>query len=421
MSKVLKTFADGDDYYIDIPASTGVYVEVTISPTTLSSFQITLPEGSTILPSLSSDVIINESVEGTFEIYSIDSSELTPRTKVSFYVYTLPEALGGQAVFKSLEKPTSLVLNEKFSENNYDESWDSQGQDPDEVGSVSFDSTGLQVSWNDVPYSYKQKFPVDGPFGGINSYGEDGYLKNISIYLNGIGELSQDMATPYTEDDPQYGQYVPEVVYFGIQLEGREEGKSVYLALAHTDLPSGFTSGDIITGTSTTTKMIIVPDEPTLISLTDYNDFLGGGVTNVYMTGPSGLDIDNNFDSIVFNNPSSEADWIDVTDNTYWSPHNGYWSGDYWNDSPADMYLSTIGTWADDFRPTKVRITCDVGSPPLQVSIGTSSGGIGFAYDANYVSGTILDVNCTSDIERMNLYASGYTSGTKIYKIEFLI
>lgn len=426
----IESMQTGYDYFYTLPFGSSAYVQVTLPPGANSQVSVSLPEGTSILPVESSNdnVKVTTTVEenNTTLIHAIDtdSSNIVPAT-LNLVLYTLPDALGGQVMFNSPTAPTIIRLEEKFSEDDYDASWSDEGSDPDVVGSVSFDAADLDVLWGDVPYAFKQKFPSDGPFGGVDSYGEDGYLKNVSVYLGGEGVLDQDMATPFDEEDSRYGEHVPEVVYFGIYLVGRQVGYGVYLALAHTMLPNGFTSGDTIVGATTRTKMIIIPAESTLVALSEYNDFLGGGITNAYIVGPSGLNADGDFDPVVFENTPSASTWIDCTDNSFWTASSGYWnaSGEYWNDSPADMRLTPKygATWHLGFRPTKVRVTCDVGSPPLRVSVGTYTAGYEFGNEDNYISGTELDLVCTEDIGRINIYASGYTSGTQVHKIEFLV
>ena len=52
--------------------------------------------------------------------------------------------------------------------------------------------------------------------------------------------------------------------------------------------------------------------------------------------------------------------WVQKLDNTFWEPVGGYgaWDGTKWVDTgPSNIVLAAIGTWANGYRPTKVRIT----------------------------------------------------------------
>ena len=52
--------------------------------------------------------------------------------------------------------------------------------------------------------------------------------------------------------------------------------------------------------------------------------------------------------------------WESKFDDTHWSIVNGVWNGSAWDSvgSPfALIWLQTIGTWANGYAPTKVRLT----------------------------------------------------------------
>lgn len=59
--------------------------------------------------------------------------------------------------------------------------------------------------------------------------------------------------------------------------------------------------------------------------------------------------------------PPPEPEWVSIFDNTYWGPYsNANWNGSQWVVSGEDSMIirSAIGTtWAEGFRPTKIRIS----------------------------------------------------------------
>lgn len=332
-----------------------------------TTINLTLPDGVSLLPieNTNDDRVINVSTDNND--VTIDIIDTTPGTfeqSISVVLSSLPDTLPGNVTFGSPNAPTALRLDEKFSTNDYDEVWADEGIDPDGVGSVTFEDFDLDVLWGNVPYAFKQKFPANTIFGSTDAQGNNNYLKNISIYIGAVGELNQDMATAFAVDDPRYGEHVPEVVYFGVQIVGNTAGQSVYLAMAHTTLPEGFTSGDTIVGPTTNTKMIILETEPELISLSEYNDFLGGGASNTYIVGPSGLDINGDFDPIVFaNTPSAitAPDFVAVA-----------WGSSFY---PTNIIISSDGSTWTESTPALPEIGLEAvcWSPDLSLFVAVAS------------------------------------------------
>lgn len=74
--------------------------------------------------------------------------------------------------------------------------------------------------------------------------------------------------------------------------------------------------------------------------------------------------------------------------------------------------------WQIGFRPTKVRVTYTCDSPPMwELAVGKLPGGNDYGFQYNYISGSEMDLDCTGDIERINLY--GTCGNFKVQKIEF--
>lgn len=273
----------------------------------LIATEFLLPIGVKIVPVNSADVI---------SISSEDLGEGIARVIITSVIYTegdhnkgiiirqLPEAQVGDVIYIEPQGTTSNVFNESFS-SGFDEIWKTEDVDPEGYGSALITDGDLDVLWSNVPYAFKRRMPFSGTFGN-HSLGHDGYVKNLSLYVGAIGTISQEMATPFT-DGGRESAHVPDVVYFGIHILGVTESNSLYIILAHTELPESFSSGDIISGPTKNVKMILAPDTASLLNLHEHNEFLGGGATEIYMVGPSGIDVNGEFDPIVFSETPAAA------------------------------------------------------------------------------------------------------------------
>jgi hypothetical protein len=79
------------------------------------------------------------------------------------------------------------------------------------------------------------------------------------------------------------------------------------------------------------------------------------------------------------------------------------------------LVTKTGSTWADGFRPTKVRVTYTGYGFIATISVGELAGGNDYG-SGQVLSGAELDLNVTSDIERINLHDTN-----RVSKIEFYV
>lgn len=104
--------------------------------------------------------------------------------------------------------------------------------------------------------------------------------------------------------------------------------------------------------------------------------------------------------------------WVQHFDDTKWEPifTNWAWDGTKWVANPATWFpvLTVIGTWADAYRPTKVRIAF-TGSPDyMRVADGAN-----FAHYVNdsYASGIEVDLDWTDQGAHVMTDIYGLTVG----------
>ena len=266
------------------------------------------PTGEDILPYTGENPPIGAAPGTVIKVSIIATNNIDVASIVAL---VLPETLPGQKIYLSPNITTPLKINEQFSLGDYDEVWKDEGVNTEGYGSETFDAGDLDILWSDVPYAFKQKYPFYDTFGGKDSFGEDGYIENLSIYIGAMGEIDQGMAEQFPEGDSREGVYIPDVVYFGVHIQGKTESQSIYVIIAHTTLPIGFVSGDVFSGPAKNVKMILAPTEASLLSLEQHNDFLGGGAVSVYLSGPAGIGEDGDFDPIVFSEtPASAPDTL---------------------------------------------------------------------------------------------------------------
>jgi hypothetical protein len=107
--------------------------------------------------------------------------------------------------------------------------------------------------------------------------------------------------------------------------------------------------------------------------------------------------------------------WVNVTGPNFWqcSANCSLVNGAFVEAGPG-MTLTTVGTWANGFRPRAVRVNASL-SPMFSLGVGLAAGGIDFGVCSNYVVQTPCALQVTADIQRINLYISGTISS-----IEFL-
>ena len=276
-----------------------------------SSYQLFLPGGVDLYdPNDSTDNIQYTLDENTSEyegnaitVTSISSDETDLEGMV---LRVLPEAQVGDIIYIKPQSLVSQIMDEQFPEGTipgsaaFDNPWTNEDVDPENFGVVSNDGEGqMDILWSDVPYAFKRSFPAYPSYAGDIFGGENGWIKNIIVHIGALGEISQEMAEAF-ESGGREDAYVPSVVYFGLQVIGALSSNSIYIILAHTELAEDFESGDILSGPTTNVLMLLAPEDTSIMNLTPYNDFLGGGATDISLVGPSGIGEDGEFDPIVF-------------------------------------------------------------------------------------------------------------------------
>lgn len=108
--------------------------------------------------------------------------------------------------------------------------------------------------------------------------------------------------------------------------------------------------------------------------------------------------------------------WTNYTSDTYWQCNVNCvpWNGSVWTEAGPGMSLVPVGSWAVDFRPTKLRVTHS--ALPDAFTVGVTYDDSGGDGEADYVSGTEINLNVTADIIRINLHITDTVSA-----IEFLV
>jgi hypothetical protein len=109
--------------------------------------------------------------------------------------------------------------------------------------------------------------------------------------------------------------------------------------------------------------------------------------------------------------------WVTHFDNTEWAASTGSWDGSKWVGNPTSLTLSPIGTWTDNYRPTKIRLATNVGDLIFQLE-DTDSNTIADAFFYVSLTPVIIDWSNNLDIDVFNFVID---SGTlNITNIEFL-
>jgi len=84
------------------------------------------------------------------------------------------------------------------------------------------------------------------------------------------------------------------------------------------------------------------------------------------------------------------------------------------------LKLNQHAVWQHGFRPTKVRVIYAAANPPMwELAVGRIAGGNDYGQVHGYVSGAELDLVCTGNIERINLYGAG--GSLTVSRIEFYL
>jgi hypothetical protein len=84
------------------------------------------------------------------------------------------------------------------------------------------------------------------------------------------------------------------------------------------------------------------------------------------------------------------------------------------------LQIQAGASWQTGYRPTHVRVTYACDSPPMSsLAVGKYAGGNDYGLQDYYVSGAEMELTCTDDIERINLY--GGCGNFQVTKIEFYV
>jgi hypothetical protein len=103
-------------------------------------------------------------------------------------------------------------------------------------------------------------------------------------------------------------------------------------------------------------------------------------------------------------------------DNSYWYPggYAGYWNTDHWQSSgPGMLYINPLGSWADAYRPTKVKITL-VGSASYFKITDTAGN---YFQDNSYSNEKEVDISFSYNIAQIIMgYGSFGVYGISFYE-----
>lgn len=118
---------------------------------------------------------------------------------------------------------------------------------------------------------------------------------------------------------------------------------------------------------------------------------------------------------------TSASSWTAYHDNTKWTAWTGSWdSGNSeWDAANVGYYvvdLGTSGSWPSGFRPTKVRITHDLGGAIDMFRIQDTSSNY-VVDESDYTSGTEINLSLSNDIN--TLYVRDTSGAFSITNIEF--
>lgn len=229
----------------------------------------------------------------------------------------MPDALPGDIVYIRTTPSVPQQIKERFSEGSYDENWLDLTENPEDFGDVFFEGEDLKITWEDVPFAFEKRMPADDSFGDYGSKDNPSYFRDVTIHLGAVGELSQDLTEPFPEGSGRVGEWVPDVVYFGIFAQGLSERKCIFVIIAHTELDTNFINGQVISGPNKDVVMILPNSEAASIDLSGYNEFLGGGIMQMNMSGPAGIDKTGDFNPTVFKNTSPPLVAFDVLELSY--------------------------------------------------------------------------------------------------------
>lgn len=109
-------------------------------------------------------------------------------------------------------------------------------------------------------------------------------------------------------------------------------------------------------------------------------------------------------------NPPPGPGWVSILDDTYWTAvwtTGGLpvWTGTVWDCPSTRCRLLVNGTWAVDYRPTHIRITCQ-DCATCHFNLSGALGDITIVDDPSYTSGTELELDFSEgwDIDYFYIY-----------------
>ena len=123
----------------------------------------------------------------------------------------------------------------------------------------------------------------------------------------------------------------------------------------------------------------------------------------------------------------AESAWTQYFDDNYWESRNV--GGCVWDDSEPgyegwyhtgahQVDLDVIGTWADGYRPSKIRVSWVGGNPTINIKLGYLDGDGTLVSDAAYSSGDelVIDWSAGYDLDTlMDLFELDFVSNIEFY------
>jgi hypothetical protein len=114
---------------------------------------------------------------------------------------------------------------------------------------------------------------------------------------------------------------------------------------------------------------------------------------------------------------------LSLQDVSNWTVEQGTWlsgSSEYRSNAPGGViYLEELGTWVNNFRPLKIRITHNYVSGALEMILKDKLSNI-IAQDVSLISGEEIDINW-DDYDIDNLFFLEFDTNYEIQNIEFYI
>jgi hypothetical protein len=115
--------------------------------------------------------------------------------------------------------------------------------------------------------------------------------------------------------------------------------------------------------------------------------------------------------------------WVQKFDNTYWTAMIGSWDAvnSEWDSSGDSLVLEVVGTWANNYNPSKVRITFTSTITELDTAGYNASGG--YIWTESISAGTPTEINLTppltADIHYLDVFDISGLNTFIVTNIEF--